>query len=176
MARYLRDARGYSGIPPATLSSLPSSRPHHYPAMIAAFGVASEIEPGIVDIDADQIRGVHLTLLKPDGSAKAGTERDKLMVGPSSGWPIVVAPVGDLLGLAITEGLEDALSVHQATGLGVWVAGSAGRMPALASRVPPYLETVTIFAHADDAGRKFAPRLADALLDRGIEVFTEGLG
>ena len=36
----------------------------------------------------------------------------------AGGLPIVVAPVNDSLGLAITEGIEDALSVHEATGFG----------------------------------------------------------
>jgi hypothetical protein len=35
---------------------------------------------------------------------KAGTERDKIMLGSSIGHPIVRAPPNDLLGLAITEG------------------------------------------------------------------------
>ena len=47
------------------------------------------------------------------------------MIGRSTGAPIVLAPLTDALGLAITEGIEDALSVHEATGLGVWAAGSA---------------------------------------------------
>jgi hypothetical protein len=62
--------------------------------MIAACGLAYEPEPGLLYIRDDQVKGVHLTLLKPDGSGKAGTEaeRDKLMVGSSSGWPIMLAP------------------------------------------------------------------------------------
>ena len=85
--------------------------------------------------------------------------------------PIVIAPPNDLLGLAITEGIEDGLSVYQATGLGVWVAGSAGRMPGLADKVPNYIEAVTIYAHADEAGQRGANGLADALVERGVEVF-----
>lgn len=40
------------------------------------------------------------------------------MIGRSKGAPIVLAPLNDLLGLIVTEGIEDALSAHQATGLG----------------------------------------------------------
>jgi hypothetical protein len=47
-------------------------------------------------------------------------------------------------------------------------------MPALAERVPDYIEVVTIFAHPDEAGQK-AQVLADALELRGIEVRLEGL-
>ena len=42
--------------------------------------------------------------------------------------------------LAITEGIEDRLTVHEATGLGAWAAGSASRMPALAYVLPGYIE------------------------------------
>jgi hypothetical protein len=65
--------------------------------MIAAFGIPEEPEPGVLAISANEIRGVHLTRLKPDGSGKAGTERDKIMLGSSSGWPVGLAPASDLL-------------------------------------------------------------------------------
>jgi hypothetical protein len=133
-----------------------------HPAMIAAFG------------DTKEPRGIHLTFLKQDGSGKADIDRSKIMLGPSCSFPIVVAEPNDLLGLAITEGIEDALSVHEATGLGAWAAGSAVRMAALATRVPGYIETVTIFAHSDDAGQKGAYQLADALSKLNIEVLVTG--
>jgi hypothetical protein len=122
----------------------------------------------------NDIRGIHLTFLKPDGSGKADTDRPKIMLGPSCSFPIVIAEPNDGLGLAVTEGIEDGLSVHQATGLGVWAAGSAGRMAALATRVPGYIETVSIFAHNDDAGQKGAYQLADALSNLGVEVLITG--
>ena len=56
-----------------------------------------------------------------------------------------------------------------------WVAGAAGRMPALAETLPGYIESVTICAHADKAGQDGALALADALDRRGVEVFTEGV-
>ena len=37
--------------------------------------------------------------------------------------------------------------------MGVWAAGSGERMPTLADAIPRYVETVTIWAHADAAGR-----------------------
>jgi hypothetical protein len=86
-----------------------------------------------------------------------------------------VAPPNDLLGLAITEGIEDALTAHEGTGLGTWAAGSATNMPVLAKTVPEYIEAVTIYAHADKGGREGALRLAAALSRRGVEVFVEGL-
>jgi hypothetical protein len=160
--RYLRDGRGYDGPLPATLRFLPA-RGDHGPAMLAAFGLASEPEPGGVEIDARDLCAVHLTRLAPDGSAKAGTERDKIMVGLSAGSPIVLAPPNDLLGLAITEGIEDALSVHVATGLGAWAAGAASFLPALAPTIPPYIDCITILADDDPDGQRNAAELARRL-------------
>jgi hypothetical protein len=160
--RYLREARGYAGPLPATLGYLPA-RGEHSHAMIAAFGVATEPEPGVLRIADTDVRGVHLTRLRPDGVGKTeGTA--KIMVGTSSkGSPIVVAAPNDLLGLVITEGIEEALSAHVATGLGAWAAGSCGRMPALADVAPSYIEAVTILADPG-AGTASAYKLQNALV------------
>ena len=163
---YLRQARGYRGPISPTLAFLPAMKPEHHPAMIAAFGVPDEPEPGKLAIAT--LRGIHLTLLKPDGSGKAGTGRDKIMVGSSTGSPIVVAPLNDLLGLVVCEGIETRLSVFEATGCGVWAAGSAGRMAPLADAIPAYIDCVTINAEDDAAGRKGAIELADRLDALGI--------
>jgi hypothetical protein len=160
---YLRNVRGYSGRLPPTLGFLPGTEVHP-PAMIAAFGMTRETLPGELVIDDAAVRGVHLTKLKPDGSGKAGTDNDKIMIGGSVGFPIVLAPINDGLGLAIAEGIEDALSLHQATGLGVWAAGSANRLPALADRIPSYVEVVSIAADDDDVGLKYADQLGQIIL------------
>jgi hypothetical protein len=174
--KYLRECRGYGGPLPATLGFLPPFKPQHSPAMIAAFGMAVETEPGQLLISDELVRGVHLTLLKPDGSAKAGTGRDKLMVGPSNGWPIVLAPMNDALGLIVCEGIETGLSLYEATGCGVWAAGSAGRMPALADKVPDYTDCVTVAAEPDTAGRKGAAELKKLLKARGLYCELRILG
>jgi hypothetical protein len=166
---YLRQARGYRGPLAATLGYL-APRGEHGPAMVAAFGIATELEPGTLAIADKDLRGIHITRLAADGLSKAGTERDKIMLASSSGFPIVLAPPSDLLGLAITEGIEDALSVHQATGLGAWCAGAASRLPALADVVPDYIEAVTLVVDDDDAGRRNADELGERLTARGIEV------
>jgi len=164
--RYLR-SRGITCELPATLAFLPARKPEHHPAMIAAFALADETPKSVV--------AVHLTLLKPDGSGKAEIEKPKIMVGSPSGQPIVIALPNDLLGLAICEGIEDALTAHQLTGLGAWAAGAAGFMGALGAAVPDYIEAVTIFAHADKAGQDGARELATALGQRGIDFAVEGL-
>jgi hypothetical protein len=170
---YLRQARRYGGPLPASLAFLPAFR-EHPPALIAAFGMPEEPEPGILDAPRD-IAAVLLTALKPDGSGKAG-EKPKKIIGSPGGLPIAVAPVNDLLGLAITEGIEDALSAHEATGLGAWAAGGAPFLPKLAAAVPAYVECVTIFAHPDPDGLRGARGLERLLIDKGVEVRIDGVG
>lgn len=169
--RYLREPRGYHGPLPATLGFLPP-RAGHPPAMIAAFGIPDEPQPGYLVVNNDTITGVHLTKLRSDGSGKADVEANKIMLGRSVGQPIILASPNDLLGLAITEGIEDALAVHESTGLGAWAAGSAGRMPALADAIPQYVETVTVFVDNNQAGRENSHKLVSRLKRRGIEVRT----
>jgi len=172
---YLRKARGYTGPLPATLAFLPA-RGEYQPAMISAFAYPNEIEPGVLGEPAN-VAAVHLTALKPDGTGKTG----KIMVASPAGNPIAVAPMNDLGGLAITEGIEDALSIHAATGLGTWAAGSASHMSKLAAaivRAEP--ECVHIFADGDDAGQRHAHELAanikalTARLNLEIEIRLRG--
>ena len=131
---YLREIRGFGGRIPETIGFLPATE-QYPPAMIATFGLPTEPEPGILHLPLEQITGIHLTRLQADGRGKAGNP-SKIMIGPSTGSPIVLAPPNDQLGLVVAEGVETGLSIVEATGCGVWVAGSASRMPALAAVVP----------------------------------------
>ena len=142
-----------SKLPP-TLGYLPPSAKYPDHCMVAAFGLAVETEPGVLTVRPDIVQAVHLTRLTGNGEKIAETRapdgsriRAKIMIGSPKAAPIVLAPVNDLLGLAVTEGIEDGLSVLQATGLGVWVAGSAPHMPALAECIPNYVECCTIYMH-----------------------------
>jgi hypothetical protein len=56
------------------------------------------------------------------------------------------------------------------TGLGVWAAGSASRLPALAERVPNYVNCITIFADTDTDGMRHARELERRL--RARRLFT----
>ncbi len=184
--KYLRKGRGYQGPLPATLAYLPAGGEHDH-ALIAAFGIAYEPEdedfekppPPPLAITDDAVVGVHITRLNADGSGKAEQTSDnankKIHGRGSVGFPICIAPPNDLLGLAVTEGIEEALSVHQATGLGAWAAGCAARMPALARAVPSYIECVTVCADPEPTGQKNARALAEALTERGIEILVRGL-
>jgi len=167
--RYLREVRGYHGLIPATIRHLP---PHgaHGPAMIAAYGMAEEPEPGVLAIRDDQIRGIQFTNLTPDGQKVPDSA--KISVGKSAGWPIIVAPLNDGLGLALTEGAEDALSIHAATGLGAWCSGGASRLPALADAVPTYCNCITVVIDDDPDGRRHSSELVARLKARSFNVET----
>jgi Toprim domain len=101
---------------------------------------------------------------------KAGTDPEKITIGRYNRSPIVLAPINDGLGLAIAEGIENALSVHEATGLGAWAAGTAGRLPAMAGAVPEYIESITLMVDDDKTGRDNADDLARDLTNRGFDV------
>ncbi|WP_454616489.1 DUF7146 domain-containing protein [Bradyrhizobium cenepequi] len=166
--RYLREARGITCPLPSTLGFLPPCKAKYHSAMIAAFALPNEIEPGLLGAPRN-VEAVHLTLLRADGTGKAEMpegESAKIIVG-SSQLPIVLAPPNDLLGLAITEGVEDGLSVFEATGSGVWVAGCANRLPRLAPAIPSWVECITICADDDERGGKNAHDLAELLYQRG---------
>jgi hypothetical protein len=169
---YLRTARGYGGPLPATLGFLRPFRDYP-PSLIAAFAMPEEAEPGVLrgpfDVDA-----VQLIALKSDGSNQAAVEIKKRTIGSPKGVPIVVAPPNDLLGISIHEGVEDALSAHEATGLGAWASGGASFLPHLADAVPDYVETVTVVAHRDEAGQTGSRELARRLAARGFKVLLHG--
>jgi hypothetical protein len=165
--RYLRKVRGIPCRLPSTLGYLPPAKPEHLPALIAAYGMPTEREPGLLSIGEVAVRAVQLVLLKEDGT-KADIEPNKITVGLPSGLPIVLAPMNDLLGLAICEGPENALSVHASTGLGAWASGGASFLPMLADavkRLTTLPECVTVFIDPDPDGQKYGYELAAALAD-----------
>jgi hypothetical protein len=155
-----------------TLGFLPATR-RHPAALIAAFGIATEPEPGVLAIADEAVLGLHLIRLRPDGGDRLRDDpKSKITIGRGFVGPIVLAPPNDLLGLVIAEGVEDALIAHEVTGLGAWAAGGASRMPALAEVVPSYIEVVIILVDDNEAGRANANKLAACLHARGIEVLV----
>ena len=161
---YLREGRAIGGPPPPTLRYLPASGGHRH-AMIAAFGLCAEPAPGQL-APPETVCAVHVTRLGEDGRQRL----EKRMIGPVSGQPIVLAPPNDALGLIITEGIEDALSLHTVTGLGAWAAGSAAHLAKLTEAVPAYIDCATVIADADPAGDQGAAKLACGLKARGLRV------
>jgi hypothetical protein len=84
--RYLREAPGYAGPLLATLGYLPA-RGEHPHAMIAAFGIPEEPEPGVIAIAGDKVIAVHLTRLKPDAAARRRSRSRKQCTARSSVCP-----------------------------------------------------------------------------------------
>lgn len=164
---YLR-GRGITCPLPGTIGFLPAGRPGHHPAMISAFGIPGETADGELFLTPTRLHGVHLTLLKGDGSGKAQVDYPKLTIGLDHGMPIALAPQGDAGPLIIAEGIEDALTAHQLTGACAWAAGTANRLPGLAKHIAGHVETATILVDSDDAGRRYSRRLEEAIQTRGI--------
>jgi putative DNA primase/helicase len=169
---YLRKARGYGGPLPATLRFLRPFKDYP-PSLIAAFAIPEEAEPGVLRAPLD-VDAVQLIALKADGSDKADVEIQKRTIGSHKGLPIVVAPPNDLLAISVHEGVEDALSAHEATGLGAWASGGASLLPDLADAIPAYVECVTVVAHKDEAGRIGARELGRRVAARGFKVLLHG--
>ncbi len=165
---YFRDFRRITCKLPETIGYLPGDG-RYPPAIVMPFGLTSEPKPGVLSIQPEAVVAVHLTRLGSDGN-KLG-DQAKIMIGTGAqGFPIVVAPPNDLLGLVITEGIEDALSARQATGLGAWAAGSKDRLVALASAIPDWIDCVTVRPDddADVGGRRRAVQLVQAICRRMV--------
>jgi hypothetical protein len=169
--RYLRERRRYTGSIPSTLGYLPA-RGEHLHAMIAAFALPNEVEPGELSAPA-VVRSVHLTKLLPDGSDRIRTKQGKIIVGSPTGLPIAVSCINDGLSLAICEGIEDALA-YRAAGYAGWAAGSAPFIPTLAEHIPDYVTTLLVEQHNDPDGQaqKAVARLQELLRKRSIEIIV----
>jgi hypothetical protein len=63
--RYLRERSVTCALPP-TVAYLPPIKSEHHPALIAAFALADEDEPGILS-EPHCVVAVHLALLRRDG-------------------------------------------------------------------------------------------------------------
>jgi len=97
--------------------------------------------------------GVHLTRLSSSGLHKANIETPKITLGPSMGWPIIVADRRNRAELIICEGIEDALSFAVADPhINAWAAGSAGRIAPVLKRARTF-NKVFIAVDDDDAGK-----------------------
>ena len=118
-----------------------------------------------------RLPGIHLTLSEvATAPGKEGEKPEEVMIARSISNSACAAPMNDLLGLVICEGIETGLSYLEATGLGVWVAGSDTRMPALAEVVPGWADCVCIDDEGNPKSWKPVRHLAGMLTERGIHV------
>ena len=132
------------------------------------------------DIITDEPCGIHRTALNPDGCGKADfpSLSPKKMLGRAKGAAIKLSTDREVThGLGLAEGIETTLAALCAGWRPVWAGGSANAIanfPLVAG-----IESLTIFADADDVGRKCAhqcrsrwqeayPVIAVELLERAI--------
>jgi CHC2 zinc finger/Toprim domain len=142
-----------------------------------------EFGPAMLALMTDPITGrpvgLHRTYLLPDGSGKAPVIiRGNTVLKPKAilgTWGVVRLTPDDQVSraLAITEGIENALTASQLIGWGpVWAAGTrAGieKFPVLS-----WAEALTIFADADDGGVGLtaARKCAQRWIGAGRESFV----
>lgn len=112
---------------------------NHPPAMIARFGDG-------------EVTSVHLTKLNADGTGKAGSNNDKIIIGPSIGQPIILSDNREREELVVAEGIEDAATLANVTGWSAWAAGSAGRIAPVVAAAQSFPK---VYCAADlDFGKK----------------------
>lgn len=108
--------------------------------------------------------GVQRTYLAAGGLRKLDVGKPRLSLGRLRGGAIRLAPVaGELI---LTEGLEDALSLVQATGRPAWAAAGAGMFDGV--ELPPSVSAITIGADNDAAGRESARKAAERFAANGL--------
>ena len=157
IARYMASRGIVSPLPP-DLRCHPDLR-HltgvYAPAMVAA----------VRNVDG-VMTGLHRTWLSEDGAGKATLSPAKAMLGPCRGGAVRFAEMEDELG--VSEGIENGLSVQQATGLPVWAALSTSGLTGLV--MPARVRHIVILADGDEPGEKAAQTAAARWCDEGREV------
>lgn len=155
--------RGLMGLIPPALRFLPD-HPHkptntHWPVMLAA----------VTDANG-RLQAIHRTYLARNGKGKAPVEPAKMTLGPMGGYACHLAPAEEKL--AVTEGIETALSVSGATELSTWAALSAGGIQNLILPSLPLASEVVICADhdANGCGQVAARTAATRWRDEGRRV------
>lgn len=123
------------------------------------------------DILTDEPRAIHRTALAADGNGKAKVEGmdPKQMLGPVKGCAIKLSPDHEVIeGIAIAEGIENALTGLCGGLAPVWALGSAGAVEAFP--VLPGVEAITILADHDRAGIEASRKCAARWVDEGREA------
>lgn len=116
---------------------------------------------------------LHRTYLALDGRGKAPVRFPKKLTQPvfdgaTKGAAIRLYPLGEGEELALAEGIETALAVHEASGLPAWATVSAIGMERV--EVPKKVRRVLIAADHDQRGLESARILAKRLLLAGFRV------
>ena len=155
-------SRGITDAPPPTIAYLPGAlhtpSGQRFPCMLAA----------VCRVPDRRVGAIHRTFLAPDGSAKASVKPAKMCLGPVRRAAVRLAPAGPKL--AITEGIETALSVLLSTRLPTWATLSAGGIEDLELPPLPLAAEIVICADHDTAGIGAAKVAADRFAREGRRV------
>lgn len=158
--RYLCEHRGI------TLSPLPLSLRFHprlyhkdskqyFPALVAAIQAPDR-----------SLTAVHRIFLDATTAKKANVTNQKLTLGSMNGGAVRLAAAGETL--ILCEGLEDGLTLLQATGLPTWATlGTAGLKGVV---LPDTVQEIIIAADSDPAGQKAAIAAAERFTREGRKV------
>lgn len=122
----------------------------------------------IVGITSNELQGLHLTFIRPDGSGKADVEKARLYHGPKSGGAVKLTSNAEVTtGLAIGEGIETSLTALVA-GYAAWACLDAGNLAAFP--ILTGIEALTVLADHDPAGLAAAQKVAAKWREAGREV------
>lgn len=147
----------YHGACPFTLDD---GSKGHLPAMVCLFR----------DLVTDEPKAIHRIALEQDGSGKSRRMADpKKMLGPVKGCAVKLCRDEEVTeGLAISEGVENALTAICGGLRPVWAMGSAGAIQAFP--VLPGIEALTILADHDKTGIEAARECARRWSGSGREA------
>lgn len=169
--------RGLSLEPPPTLRLHPAL-PYWSAGEPRVCLVTAPVLLARVESADGRLAGLHRTYLQPDGRGKLHIEHAgevlppkklySLAPGATNGAAVRLYPPG--LRLALTEGIETALAVREATSLAVWACVSAGGLERVA--LPEAVRAVIIMADRDGSGtgERAARALARRLVREGRRV------
>ena len=132
----------------------------HYPCMVLP----------VVNSVTGRLQAVLLTYLTPDATRNLRGKENKSIrrfIGPSKGGYVVLGRIKKERPLIVAEGVENALSLSQITGLPAIAALGAGNMKAIA--LPPSSEVI-IGPDNDSAGGEAAEALTQRLVSSGSVV------
>ena len=116
----------------------------------------------------DEVMGIHRTYLKSDGSSKADVDPNKMSLGPIRGGAVRLGPPAPKM--AITEGIEDGMTILQETGMSVWAATSASAMRSIVLPALPMAAEVVVCSDPDPVGQRAAEVAAERWISEGRSV------
>ncbi len=118
---------------------------------------------------------IHRTYLDTTDAGKAPVPSPKklskpIYPGATTGAAIRLYPANSATPLALAEGIETALAIHQATSTPTWSTVSAGGLSSI--ELPKEITTVEIWADPGDVGQQAAKQAAERLAAEGRTVYV----